>query len=143
MKNIKLLISFFACLVSLYGNAQVIKGGAFESWNTLNYENPNDWTTSNDESAVRHGVVTVTKVSGMTGQAIHMETKLINGEIEPTYFTNSKGNPEEGEGGFPYSQKPDSMVGWYKSDVKSGDSAIILVVFKKLGNIIGGALYKI
>lgn len=127
--------------ITTYG--QSIVNGAFESWTSTPYDEPNGWFGSNNESLRSGGVITSSKVTGQSGQAIMLETKVVGGDTVFGFFASTQGDPTTGQGGFPYSQKPDSIKGYYKYDIKSGDSALLLVVFKKLGNVIGLNLIKI
>lgn len=129
-----LLVLSAALSIAGSSQAQVIKNGGLESWQTLMVDNPTGWNTSNRESG-KSGVLTTSKSTDSHGgsSAIKIETKLVGSDLKFGYFTNTEGDPTSGEGGVPYSQRPTAITGWYKSDIAAGDSAIVLVVFKKAG----------
>lgn len=146
--KIKFYLTGFLCLfLSQMLTAQVIKNGAFENWSENTVDNPTGWSTTNDE-LVRDGqtittVFPIKKVTGQTGSAIQLTTEKILNDTLFGFFSITQGDPIAGEGGEPYSQKPDSITGYYKYDIKAGDSAIMLVIFKKNGAVVNTDLYKI
>lgn len=144
----KLKNYFFAwvivTLVSFnFSKAQTIVNGAFENWTITNYDEPDNWNTANSELNRGGGIVTVTKVTGRSNFAIKLETKVSGGDTSFAYFSNTEGDPEAGEGGVPYTQKPDSITGYYQYNVASGDTALLLVLFKKNGSIVSADLFKV
>src|SRR5215212_8148059 len=142
--KLKIFTVMCAMALGITSYGQAIVNGALESWTSTPYDEPNGWMSSNNESIRRSGIVTATKVTGQAGQAIKLETKVSGGDTVFAFFTNTdgQGDPTKGEGGVPYTQKPDSIKGYYKYDIKSGDSALLLVVFKKLGVITGLNMIK-
>ncbi len=125
-------------------NAQVFPNGAMENWQTLNIDEPNNWTTSNNEWRLVNGQFTATKSSdSRSGFAIKLETRVsAQGDTAFAYFANSYGDPTVGEGGQPFSQVAQNMTGYFKSNILAGDSAIMLVVFKKNGAVVSQTVYK-
>lgn len=100
----KLLLLLFVVNTNLYG--QSVPNGNFEDWTIIPYEEPNGWFTANLQSVKNSGVVSVTKVSGQSGFAARMETKIIGSDTVESYILNSMGDPTMGQGGVPYSQQP-------------------------------------
>lgn len=136
MKN-SLLFSILL-VVSNIALAQSIPNGDFESWTSKAYYSlDSGWYTSNMESLPKGDSLTVWKVAGMSGQAIHIQTAIVGPDTLKAYITNTTGDPTQGQGGMPYSQKPTALVGYYKCNVMTGDTAGIIVFFKKSGSIIG------
>jgi len=119
--------------------AQTIPNGAFESWTTVTYDNPNYFYSANSDRAKETGMATVFKVTGSSGFAVRMETKSFESELVESYITTSEGDPRVGEGGYPYSQMPTSFTGKYRCNILPGDTGFIVAIFKKNGVIMGGS----
>lgn len=135
----KQLLFLFASTVCIgnYAKAQSIPNGSFENWSSTAYDMPTNWFNSNDQNIQRAGIINVTKVTGVTGFAIKLETKKSGVDTLGAYFTNTSGDPTVGEGGIPYSQKPTTITGKYMANMVGSDSAVLLIVFKKNGVVIG------
>lgn len=117
---------------------QSIPNGDFESWTTKAYYSPDSgWYTSNVQSLSKEDSLTVWKVPGSVGQAIHIQTAIVGTDTLQAYISNTAGDPTRGQGGMPYSQKPTALTGYYKCNVIAGDTGGIIVIFKKAGAIIG------
>jgi hypothetical protein len=103
---------------------------------------PNNWYSSAGENP---DLVTTSKTSdSRSGSAIKLESKIDqNGNVNFGFFTNTDGDPTIGEGGAPYTQQPTSITGYYKGTFVTGDSAILLVIFKKNGVPISENFFKI
>ncbi len=134
---------FLFCISTAFG--QTFKNGNFEDWNETMVERPLSWQTTLDEffrSGQTPASGIITKVTGQMGSAIQLETKIVNNDTLFGFFSNAD-DPVEGVGGEPFTQQPDSITGYYKYDVKSGDTALLLVVFKKDAAIINTDIFKI
>lgn len=130
----------FTVLVNM---AQPILNPDFENWTTINYEEPTPWSTSNGDN-IRNGTpISVTKVAGISGFAIRMETRAIGNDTSSAYISNTPGDPISGEGGLPYSQLPTAIEGSYRYNLGTTDTAIFLVFFKKNGAVISNDVFKI
>jgi hypothetical protein len=141
------LLGFVCLFLSQTLSAQIINNGAFENWSEKTVDNPEGWATTNDE-LVRDGqavatVFPIKKVTGQSGSAIQITTEKVQNDTLFGFFSSTSGDPIAGEGGDPYSQQPDSITGYYKYDIKSGDSAVMLVIFKKNGTVVNTDLFKI
>jgi len=111
--------------------------GDFESWNsTANYGPDSGWYNSNVQSLAVYDTLTVWSVTGFSGQAVHLQTAIIGIDTLEAWITNSKGDPSRGQGGFPYSQQPTSLSGYYRYNLPGNDSATIVVMFKKSGSVV-------
>ncbi len=129
---------------TVYTKAQTITNGDFESWRAETVEKANGWFDSNREALQFLGQANVTRVpDASTGSAIRLETTGMGMDTLFGFFSNTEGDPTAGDGGFPYSDKPTSITGSYKSNLVVGDSAIVLVVFKKAGVVISMNFYKL
>ncbi len=142
MKKTLLVVSAMVALLSA-NQAQSILNGNFENWKTTIIDKPNSWFSSNDFYA--GGPICVSKTTdSRSGLAIKLESKLtIDGIIEVGYFTNSRGDLNNGDGGTPYDEIPDGISGFYKGNFTAGDSAEIFVGFKKNGVFIERYIFKI
>src|SRR5947209_4417046 len=129
-----LLIVLLAITV-IYGkraNAQACPNGDFENWTTHSYDQPDTgWFTSNPQSLGMHDTLTVWKVPGYSGQAIHIQTAIIGTDTMQAYIVNTPGDPSSGMGGVPYSQQPTAIAGYYRYNLPGNDSAALWVIFKK------------
>lgn len=141
MKRILLAATAIVAL-SAHTKAQTIVNGNFETWNTINREKPASWFSSIDDFTEGEELVTKTTDS-RSGSAIKLQTLEVAGDIGFAFFTNTNGDPTEAEGGTPYTQQPTAITGYYKGTFNSGDSAILLVVFKKDGSPISFNTFKI
>jgi hypothetical protein len=137
----KKIITFLACGVAFASQAQqTLLNGNFENWDSVVASTPSFWLTSERESI---GLNTAVKTTdAYSGSAIRLETKAGDGRVAFGYFVNSEGDPTQGQGGTPYTQKPTSLNGYFKGTVVSGDSAVLLLIFKKNGAIISNQQFK-
>lgn len=139
-KIIFTLLTFIPVLLS----AQSVPNGNFESWDITNYDNLNSWFTSNQQSIRSVGKPSAIKTSdSQGGSAIKLETVTDGNDMFPGYFVNTEGDPTDGEGGFPFAAMPTHITGYYKYDIKPNDTALMLVFFKKAGQIISADTFKI
>lgn len=141
----KIIYSFSAfTLFAAAGLAQsATPNGGFEAWTIMNAELPQGYiVSSNSEAFYKCGCpANETKTTDFYhgSYAVHLQTQIGNGDTNVAYFinTNPNGNPNQWAGGIAYSQQPTGIRGYYKSAVPAGDSALILVNFKKSGASIG------
>src|SRR6185437_13971297 len=136
----------FALLIGTAA-AQTIPNNSFENWNYNIWMDPTNYTTANDQY-VPYGIMgTVTQTSG-AGSFYHgahavklmTDTVRVGGVKDTLQAYMANGNPGGGgpiTGGIPYAQKPTGMRFYYTCDVKLGDTALVLAVFKKAGSPIG------
>jgi len=122
--------------------AQTLKNGNFENWTKkVLYENPNGFFTSNMQLSMMAHAPNVTKTTDKQSgtYAIKLQTTAtVEGDTIPGLIMT--GNPGGGGfmgGGIPYSQRPTSLDGYAKYNIKTGDTAAILLIFLFQGNIIG------
>jgi hypothetical protein len=139
----KKILLVFALIVQTKFYAQSLLNGGFESWSSTSYEDADSWITSNPESIDNYGLSTVSKVAGQTGFAYRMETKLSDGDIVNAFLLNTDQDLFEGKGGWPYSQQPTSITGYYRYNLPVNDTALMIVIFKSGGSIISMDIIKI
>lgn len=129
-----------ACLTVTVALAQHPENGSFENWNnTVLYEDPDDWITSNFW-AWQTGMQVVTKSTDSHGgiYACHLQgTVSADGDSIAGLVMNS-GSIEGDDtlmfdGGFSMTAMPDSLVGWFKFDLAMGDTALVAALFQNNG----------
>jgi hypothetical protein len=140
MKKLLLLLIVAIASTSNYV-AQTVPNGGFENWNTASYDNPTPWNNSNQECLGRNLPVNVTKVAGFSGFGVRLETVANTTDTSFAYIANFPNEPN-GEGGVPFSQIPTSITGYFRYDLGTTDSAIMIVFFKKNGVVISEDLIQ-
>lgn len=147
MKTAILTIVAGALSLGAFGQNS-IPNGAFENWTSTNVENPKYFSQTSNRETFRndlpmncekttdayHGTYAV-KLTSVGDQDSYMPGYMVNGD--------PNNNPQDWHGGIPYAQKATGLRGYYKSDVKAGDTALVLVAFSKAGVNIGSYAFKI
>jgi len=136
----KIFLTICAAIVFfLKGNSQAIPNAGFENWlNMGTYEDPQGWATLNSVSNFGYPVFVTKTTDAYSGTyAIMLNTVSF---IDP--FTNA---PDSMGGialtgqmpgnfiipGFPFTQRPVDLKGYYKYSPASGDSAFVFVTLTK------------
>ena len=126
--------------------AQTIPNSDFENWNTVNlYEDPQGLTTSNLQAFIlsQSPVVTKSTDKHSGSYAAKLETKIIGSDTIAGLITNGMFNNGGFGGGIPFTQRFDSLTFWAKYNLAAGDTAVLAVFAKYLGNTVGYALKRI
>ncbi|MBL0342257.1 MAG: T9SS type A sorting domain-containing protein [Bacteroidetes bacterium] len=134
-------------LLSLSWNSSYSQNAAtpnpgFENWTQVgNHYDPNNWNCLNPSTAIL-GVFTCIRATGVdvhTGNyAIKLTTKSVfgikaNGIASTATLITTP--PYGVTGGIPYTQRPDSIVGWYKyNPASAADSGFVEIVLLDAGN---------
>ena len=136
MKQITVYLAVIA--LNLSAAAQTIPNGNFEDWTLTSYFDPLHWRSSNIETIQQNNWVTISPVAGYsgTGYAVRMISSGEDGQIVPGYFSNTGGDPLAGEGGEEYHEIPSMLSGYARYQTVGIDTALLVVVFKKQGEII-------
>jgi len=143
MKKIIYLLSAFTLFTALGQAQNATPNGGFESWNTMNAELPQYYIVSSNSEAFYKCQCPANETKSTDAYhgtyAVHLQTQIGNGDTNVAYFINTmpNGNPNNWAGGIAYTQQPTGIRGYYKSAVPAGDSALILVNFKKAGSSLG------
>lgn len=132
MKNILTLVMAL-CTLS-FASAQ-IPNPNFKNWTEHTQDIPEQWEIIGHTEQVSPGA------SG--SYAVKIQKSSQSGENEPGVVLYGQPEGEDFKGGTPFSARPDSMVGYFKYDIASGDSAWVLMIFKKNGQPISMDLYKL
>ena len=131
---------------------QNIPNRGFEAWDTLElYEEPASWITSNAIALIKSDSLLLVRktedaVSG--SYALYMESGVA-GDDTVAAFTFCQGfvagdYPDlRFLGGFPFTGEPDSLTGYFKYDLPEEDTARILVIFKKEGQVLAESWFSL
>lgn len=109
-----------------------VPNSSFEDWlaPTLPYESVEGYITSNVQIYYRSTVPHVLKTNGVNGNAMMIETDLVNGKV-------TNGNIwMDGDEGESYTEKPDSFVAVVKHNVPMGEQATIRIEFSNNGTLV-------
>jgi hypothetical protein len=144
MKKHLFIILVTLCSTLLF--SQSIPNGGFETWNTINYENPSNYDCSNlhgDHGTL--GPINVTKTTDAFhgNYAIKLVTTAYAQDTSLAYFANGDPGKNPPQGGFQYNQLATGIRFHYKSNVMPGDSGFVIVMFKKSGALIAQYMYAI
>lgn len=140
MKKLLLLLSVTIASTNNYV-AQTIPNGGFENWNSVTYENPTPWFNPNERNIGDGLPAGVTKVAGVSGFGVRMETVANATDTSFGFIANFQNEPT-GEGGVPYTEIPTAITGSYRYSLGTTDSAIIMVFFKKNGVILSSNVFQ-
>ncbi len=139
MKKIYTIIFVLSVGIAL---SQSIPNGAFENWSTLSLNTLDYYWNSNYESLQKGLPQNTIKVADPQAgsYAIQLTTVCNATDTMFAYFTN--GDPGSWTGGMPIGGTPTSLTGYYKSNIVTGDTALLLLIFKHTSSTIGAFLYK-
>ena len=139
----KILLGLFFALVCSGLNAQIPNSG-FEDWvDQFFYDDPVDYGTSNIISFILSGAPNVTKVDRPNGgNAVRLETNI--GLAGPMAGLINNGKFDSGiNGGQPWTSQPDSMTLQMRYKILPGDTANIIVLFKKDSKFVAFNIFEI
>ncbi|HPD66069.1 MAG TPA: T9SS type A sorting domain-containing protein [Bacteroidia bacterium] len=138
-KGISLIVIPLMAMMMFHANAQEVKNGSFENWvKKVLYEIPDGYFTSGMQLSMMGAPSNVTKSTDKQSgsYAIKLETVKTGEDTIPGIII--AGKPENSQlGGIPFSEKPTSLDGYVKYNVKPGDTAGLICLFLFQGNIIG------
>ncbi len=135
---VMLTIFLAACSSKGFSQNAATPNPGFENWTQVgNHFDPNNWNTLNPSTSIL-GVFTCTRA---TGADVHSGTYAIKLITKSVFGIKANGiastatlvtTPPYGvSGGIPYTQRPDSLVGWYKyapaSAADSGFAELVLL----------------
>jgi len=142
-KQVLALLSLFTTGLAF---SQTIPNGGFENWTSYQYEEPINFGSSNsqkDNPTINLSNANKTSDAYHGSFAVKLNTVLVGSDTSFAFVANGDPGQSPPQGGIPYTQKPTGIRFHYKSNIIGTDSAIIFVVFKKSGSVIGNFLYKI
>lgn len=128
---------------------EIIPNASFENWSASSYVSPENYPyTSNLQASYEESPTNLTKTTDAYHgtYAVKLSTLSSNDGTTFAYFLNT--DPDEGDlnqwkNGFLYNEIPTGIRGYYKYNVETADSALIMVVFRKSGSSIGNYIFKI
>lgn len=117
-------------LISFTGTfAQVLQNADFENWDIQVVNDLEGYETSVFESFIITGQENcVIDSNAISGFGVSLTTVAANGDTAFGYLIN--GDIDNLSGGQSYTDRPDSLVGYYKYDVQAGDTGLILISFR-------------
>ncbi len=133
------------CLATT-GKAQQIENPGFENWSQVTFfEEPDSFYTSNMQAYFTTGVPNVFKTTDSHQGNFAARLESIQGDWEniPGVLLLGNAGSMGLSGGIPYTGMPDSISVWAKYEPMPPDTAMIMVFFKQMGNIIGVAGFQI
>ncbi len=149
MKTKIFILFFILSGFSLFAT-DLIPNRSFENWTTKTVEFVGNYPYGSHLNTLNHDTPTnVEKTSdAYHGQyAVKLTTSLYETYSQIAYFLNTEANNGDMSkwiNGFPYNQKPTGIRGYYKYNVATADSAVVLLTFRKIGiGSIGSYVYKI
>lgn len=125
----KLLISAGILLTYFTGNTQILNGG-FEDWNTTSWDSPN-YSESSASDYPGSIIKSTDKQQGNYALEMHNYISSEMG-LSASYIVYGVWRDQGPESGYPYTQTPTTINGYYKSNLVN-DSAIVGCVFFKNG----------
>ena len=140
--NLFLLSVFLVVASNATGQNVATPNAGFENWTQVgNHFDPNDWNTLNPSTGII-GVFTCTRA---TGADVHSGTYAIKLTTKTVFGITANGiastatlitTPPYGvTGGIPYTERPDSIVGWYMyAPASTADSGFIQFVLLGAAN---------
>jgi len=122
-----------------------IPNGSFELWDSQTFDNPEfyPFTSNSPKTQNRDARNLVFKTSDAYhgNYAIKMITSAFNSqEMNFGFVMNAEPNgpsPSSWKGGIPITEKPTGIRGYYKYNVATGDTAMVIATFSKAGVNIG------
>lgn len=133
----KILLSLSVIFSGITASAQF---EGFENWTQNQIQSLEDYETSASEGLITTSQSTDAH-SGTYSVKLEVQ-QLLGGDTAFGYFIS--GNPDDMTPGQQVTLNDvDSVVGYYKADFVSGDSALFIVVTTLMGNPTGGNLYYI
>ena len=143
MKKQLLLLSLALLAILAYGQDS-IPNGDFETWNSTMYENPLNYPYTSNETAlydVSSSFNVIKTTDAFHGQsAVQVSTLTASFGTYMGYFLNTpakNGNMSLWTGGMGINERPTGIRGYYKYNVATSDSAMIILVFRKGANTLG------
>lgn len=140
-KAILILVTVFVGYCS-FGQLGSIVNGDFEDWtNNVLFEDPDIWVTGNYGWG---GQVVATKSTDKVGgnYSLRLESIINGNDTAFGYALHGQTGQNGPQGGIPYTDIVDTIKGWYKYDIQTGDSANIFVEFRFGGSTVSMDVIK-
>ena len=122
-----------------FGTSAPIPNGDLESWYiSTSIETPSEWSCESATTFSLNGYgIPIHKTTDKYDGNYALEMKTMAGDNNMHFCGINDGNwnnnLQQYEGGFPYTNAIDTLVGWYKYTPKAGGTAGVNIQFKKSG----------
>lgn len=142
MKKSLLTLILFTTMLSGFG--QAFTNGGFENWTNYPITFPQYYPVNSNLNNMNWGFPSnATQVTDAQAGTYAVNLLTVANATDTSFAYIANGDPGNGTGGIPYTQKPLTATGFYKCNVPAGDTALILVIFKEGGSIVSFDLLKI
>lgn len=153
-KNLYLSITLATSAIATSFAQSPLPNNSFETWETVNvgigsYSEPVNWNSANTCSYILSiSSVTQSSDAHSGSSSAKLETKqagalLIGGVLSTATMVCNPQNPGI-TGGLPYTERPDSLVGWFKYTPQGADTAYIqFILFDANGDSVSYTKHKI
>jgi hypothetical protein len=132
-----LLLFVFTLFLSIASHAQAIGNGGFEYWNPSSTDMPVYYPQNSNTTTLALGLpANALKVADPQQGAFAIQLNTVANANDTMFGYIVNGDPATGEGGIPYNQHPVTLTGYYKSNVMSGDTAFLVILFKEAGVVV-------
>lgn len=143
MKQIITLVLAMSLSWGIYAQ-QLPPNGDFENWNSATlFEEPQAYASSNLEVIFDFMRFNVSKSTDANTGSYALKMESIANATDSAFGYAMTGKVIGGNftGGFPMSEIPDSFKANVKYNCDKGDSVAILLLFKRMGNPVGGGFF--
>ena len=142
----KQLLFLYIAVVAIEMQSQnAIPNPDFELWAQDSYENPMSLVFNSNENCYRHNLPpNISKVTPAYHGMYAIELKSITNQLAYALNTDpSEGDMNRWKNGIAYTDRPTGIRGYYKYNVETADSAMLVVIFRKNSTVIGNYQYKL
>jgi hypothetical protein len=143
-----LFLIFFSLLTLTVNSQSYVSNGNFENWilNTYyypqNYPNNSNIETFLNKNLSFNVIRTTDRFHG--AYAVKLSTTASSTDTAVAYLANiPKNEGVQKNFGIPYNEIPTGLRGYYKYNVETADSGLIIIAFSKGGNIIESYFFKL
>jgi hypothetical protein len=157
MKKTILLFAVISIIINANIYNQNIPNGGFENWTYMElFDNPDDWNTGNTQILLESDSAEVftankTEDSYSGNSALELISVMTSPPDEDTIFgyaicagnIGGEGDTLIYTGGFPVTDNPDSLCGYFKYSNVPGDTSFLLCAFKKDGLVVLEEIFPI
>jgi hypothetical protein len=128
----KIILAFLSSVLASAAFAQ-IPNFKMENWTTVSEQAPANWEV--------HGKITRIAPAPDGNYAIKLEADPQHQDIGAIVYGDTKS--KDLKGGIPWHSRPDSLIGNFQFDIKTGDTAWVVVAFQKQGAYVSYDIFHI
>jgi len=143
MKKITILLAILIGAFQSIG--QSIPNGGFEAWSNHIWQDPTNYFSSNSRYVPYGYAVYVQKTNSAYhgSAAVQLQTTKVGPDTISAYFANGNPGGPVVPGGIPYNRKPTGIRFYYKCSIMTGDTGLVIAIFKLAGSVIGNYVFKV